>query len=330
MPSLVSPHDPLAARPPGRLPLPPSVDLRRISWPYAATVLAYHLLALLAFVPWFFSWTGVVLAIAGTYVFGVFGINIGYHRLLTHRGFASPKWFEHLLVILGVCCLQDSPARWVAAHRRHHRYSDEQQDPHSPLVGFFWAHLGWLLVTNPDLGRLGAYDSYAKDVIRDPFYKRLERFYLVFILLSWLVFFAGGFIGELLAGGTPAAALQTAASVVLWGVVVRIVWVWHATWSVNSLAHLHGYRNYATDEASRNNWLCAIVANGEGFHNNHHADQRSAKHGHRWWEVDVTYLFIRLFARLGLVRQIAMPRASLAAGRLAPIVTHTTDEQAEG
>jgi stearoyl-CoA desaturase (delta-9 desaturase) len=304
-----------------RLPLPSAVDSRRISWRYAGTLLAYHLIALLAFLPWFFSWTGVILAIGGIYVFGVLGMTIGYHRLLAHRGFACPKWVEHGLALLGACCLQDAPARWVAAHRRHHHHADEPDDPHSPLVSFFWGHVGWLLVANPDLDRIGAYGSYAKDIVRDPFYKALERGYFAIILLSWLIFFATGYAGELIAGGAPMAAARTGASILVWGVFVRTVAVWHITWTVNSLAHLWGYRNYATDEASRNNWFVAVITSGEGWHNNHHADPRSAKHGHRWWELDLSYLIVRLLGLLGLARQIAMPRPSLAAAPTAPIFT---------
>src|SRR6201993_4731686 len=126
-----------------RLPLPTAVDRRRIVWPYAITVGLYHLVALLALLPRCFSWTGVVLAFAGVYVFGTLGINLCYHRLLTHRGLGCPKWLEHALSVLGACCVQDTPARWVAIHRRHHHHADEQPDPHSPLVNFFWSHLGW-------------------------------------------------------------------------------------------------------------------------------------------------------------------------------------------
>ena len=123
------------ARPkPGELPLPARVPPIRVAWPYAIGVVVYHLVALLAFVPWYFSWTGVVLALFGLYVFGTLGINLCYHRLLTHRGLVTPKWLEHGLAILGVCCFQDTPARWVAVHRRHHQYADAQPDPHSPLV----------------------------------------------------------------------------------------------------------------------------------------------------------------------------------------------------
>src|SRR5260221_8568710 len=131
---------PAAAMRAGRLALPAAVDPRRVSWRYAGTLLAYHLVALLALFPWFFSWTGFWLAAIGTFVFGVFGITIGYHRLLAHRGIVCPKWFEHGLVFHGACCLQDSPARRVAGPPPHHHHADEPDDPHSPLVGFFWGH----------------------------------------------------------------------------------------------------------------------------------------------------------------------------------------------
>src|ERR1700683_5712628 len=123
-----------------RLPLPAAVNRRRIVWPYAIAVGLYHLVALLALLPWFFSWAGAALVILGFYVFGTLGINLCYHRLLTHRGFVLPKWLEHTFAVLGVCCLQDTPARWVAVHRLHHQNSDDQEDPHSPLVSFIWGH----------------------------------------------------------------------------------------------------------------------------------------------------------------------------------------------
>jgi len=149
---------------------PPSgVVPRQIDWIYAVPVVAYHVVALLALVPWFFSWTGVVLAVLGLYVFGTLGINLCYHRVLVHRGLVVPKWLEHTFAILGVCCVQDTPARWVAVHRRHHQHADEQDDPHSPLVNFFWGHMGWVLVENRDLRRLRIYEKYARDVLQDRF-----------------------------------------------------------------------------------------------------------------------------------------------------------------
>lgn len=291
------------------LPLPASVDTRQVVWPYAITVGLYHLVALLALFPWFFSWTGVVLALLGLYVFGTLGINLCYHRLLTHRGLVCPKWLEHLFAILGVCSIQDTPARWVAVHRRHHEHSDRQDDPHSPLVAFFWGHLGWMLVENRDLARLGIFDRYAKDILRDPFYRRMERtvLYPAILLGSWAVFFLGGLGFELAHSGSVSQAVQFGASLLIWGVFVRTVVVWHITWSVNSLAHLWGYRNYETSEQSRNNWFVALISNGEGWHNNHHADPRSARHGHRRWELDVVFATVWLLERVGLANDVRRP-----------------------
>jgi len=139
---------------------------------YAFTVA--HLIAGLAFFPWFFSWTGVVLCVAGMYIFGVLGINLCYHRLLTHRGFSCPLWCEHTLAILGVCSAQYSPPHWVALHRRHHQFADQEKDPHSPLAGFFWAHMGWLLVIE-DMETKSLIEQYAKDIVRNPLYAWIER-----------------------------------------------------------------------------------------------------------------------------------------------------------
>src|SRR5436305_13211561 len=152
-----------------------AVEPVRISWRHAIGIPLVHLLASLAFLPWFFSWTGVLLAFLGLYVFGTLGINLCYHRLLTHKGFTLPKWLEHTFAVLGVCCLQDTPARWVAVHRLHHQNSDEQEDPHSPLVSFFWGHFGWLMVTNQELQRLSMYERYSRDILRDRFYLNMER-----------------------------------------------------------------------------------------------------------------------------------------------------------
>jgi fatty-acid desaturase len=302
-----------------RLPLPEAVDRRRIVWSYAITVGIYHLLALLALLPWFFSWTGVILLVLGLYVFGTLGINLCYHRLLTHRGLVCPKWLEHAFAILAVCCMQDTPARWVAVHRRHHELSDRQDDPHSPLVAFLWGHVGWMLVENRDLARLGIYDRYAKDILRDPFYRKMERtpLYPTILLGSWAAFFLAGYIAALLSGATAADAARFGASLLIWGVFARTVIVWHITWSVNSLAHLWGYRSYETEEQSRNNWFVALISNGEGWHNNHHADSRSARHGHRWWELDVVYITICALETIGLARDVRRPeqRVPVAARR---------------
>lgn len=268
-----------------------------------------HLIAALAFFPWFFSWTGVVLLVAGIYVFGLLGINLCFHRLLTHRGFSCPLWFEHTIALLGVCAAQDSPPHWVAVHRRHHQFADEEKDPHSPLAGFFWGHMGWLLVKMEDMGRGPLIEQYAKDVVRDPLYAWIHRRsnWMRIVFVSWLVYFAVGFGAVILSGGTAHDAAQFGASLLVWGAVLRTVVVWHMTWSVNSVTHVWGYRNYATPDVSRNNLLVGLVVGGEGWHNNHHADSRSARHGHKWWEIDQTWLVIRLLMLLGLAWNVAVP-----------------------
>jgi len=292
-----------------RIPLPPSVSASRINWGPAIALGLFHVAATLAFWPYFFSWSGVIVALLGLYVFGTLGINLGYHRLLTHRGFVCPKWLEYSFALLGLCCIQHTPAYWVAIHRRHHQYADAQDDPHSPLAGFLWGHFGWVLAENDDLKDEIVTQRYAKDLMRDPFYSGLEDSAraVVIIVASWASFFVVGFAAELLMGGTIAEATQFGASIFVWGVFVRTVLVWHISWSVNSIAHLWGYRNYATGEGSRNNFFVGFISNGEGWHNNHHAHPNAAMHGHRWWEFDVTYRTIRILALLGLARDIVMP-----------------------
>ena len=275
-----------------------------------------HLLAALALLPWFFSWTGVLIAGLGMLVFGVLGVNVGFHRLLTHRSFSCPLWLERTLALLGTCSLQFSPAFWVAVHRRHHHYADEEMDPHSPLRSFFWSHFGWLmLVRRADMKPAVMIDRYSRDLMRDPLYVALERRknWIKLTLASWLLFFISGFVASLAGGGTVIQALLFGISVFLWGGPLRIVLVWHATWSVNSVTHLWGYRNYETSDGSRNNVFVAIVAAGEGWHNNHHADPSSARHGHKWWEFDFSWQVIRLLMLLGLASKVALPAPGLSA-----------------
>ena len=293
----------------------PATATRSINWPYAISFAVIHGLALLAFFPYFFSWTGVVLALLGCYLFGTLGINLCFHRLLTHQGFVTPKWLERSLATIGVCCLQDTAAGWVATHRLHHQYSDERPDPHSPLVNFFWGHMGWLLVENSQINTVNHYEKYARDVLRDPYYMALERNLLwVWVNLAhWAVFYLIGFVGYYLFSGIPsyAEASQFGLSLVVWGVFVRTVLVWHITWSVNSVTHMWGYRNYETDENSRNNVWVGLWSNGEGWHNNHHADQRSAKHGHKWWEIDVTWITVWALEKAGLATNVVRPSRRL-------------------
>ncbi len=285
-----------------------------VLWNYVFIIFLVHALGLLAIVPWFFSWSGVALWLIGQIVFGTLGITVGYHRLLTHRSFACGKWLEHAFATLGICCMQDTPARWVAFHRKHHQYSDEPQDPHSPLVDFFWSHVGWVVLEKPEHRQIGFYERYARDILQDSYYLSMERhvkgmwIYAVHAVLYYLAGLAIGWAWT----GNYLGGVQLGASWLVWGVLLRTVTVWHVTWSVNSLSHIWGYQNYDTGDDSKNNWLVGILAVGEGWHNNHHADQRSARHGHKWWEVDGTYGIIRALEFLGLVWDVVPPTGSTA------------------
>jgi len=287
----------------------------RIKWRYASPIILVHLIAALAFSPWFFSWAGLGAAAVGWYVFGTLGINIGYHRLLTHRSLSCPRWLERGLAILGVCCAEESPTVWVAWHRQHHAAADREQDPHSPLASFLWAHFGWLLLKSDNTEPGPLIPRYAKDLMSDRFYAWLEvsnRWFKI-AMLSWLVFFIAGFAGALAAGGTPMDGLQLGASLLVWGAALRTVLLWHVTWSVNSITHLWGYRNYDTRDNSRNNFVVGLLAHGEGWHNNHHADPRSARHGHSWHEPDLTWLTIRALMVLGLAHDVVLPSPRIRA-----------------
>jgi len=276
------------------------------TWLNVVGIGGVHLLSLLALLPAFFSWSGIVLMAAGLFVFGVLGTNVGLHRLLTHRSFQCSKRLEHLLALLGICCLQDTPAWWVATHRQHHQHSDQPADPHSPLAAFLWGHMGWLLLRERGVNRHDVYERYARDVLQDPFYMGMERNlrYAWIYVCHCVAFLLVGTAFACLSGSNSAESLRFGMSLMVWGAFVRTVIVWHVTWSVNSLTHLWGYQPHATGDNSRNNLLVGYLAAGEGWHNNHHANQGSARHGKQWWELDVTYATICLLRQVGLVWQV--------------------------
>jgi len=283
---------------------------------YVLGIGGVHLLALLVAVPWLFSWAGVAAFALGIVVFG-YGINLGYHRILTHRSLRVPRWLERALVLVALCGMQDGPVRWVTHHRMHHANSDGEADPHTPRAGGLWSHCLWLFRHNPAIEGATAYHRYARDILRDPFYRWLQKhppavygLYALHAVLFLAVAFAAGWA----AMGSAMAGLQLGLSVLVWGVFARTVAVWHITWSVNSLTHMTGYRNWDTPDDSRNNPLVALLAFGEGWHNNHHADQASACNWHRWWEVDLIWLTIRALEALGLATDVVRPRHLRRAG----------------
>lgn len=292
-----------------KIPRPEGVNSQsRILWEYLIPVIVFHLMIPLAFIPYFFSWWGLLFLPLGNYLFTSLGIGAGYHRLLTHRGFDCPKWLEYSLATLGVCSFQDSPGRWVLVHRVHHQHSDHQPDPHTPRVSAFWSHMGWMFIDNRDLSTAAAYDKYCRDLMRDPYYRWLQRginWVWVYIIHAAVLLLLGIGLAFLIAA--PENRYQFAVQFFFWTVIMRTIFTWHVTWGINSAAHIWGYQNYDTREDSRNNWLFALLTNGEGWHNNHHADPRSAQHGHRWWEVDVTYISLVALEKIGLVRNLVRP-----------------------
>ncbi len=280
----------------------PSVRRPKVIPWFLATLVVMHLLTPLAFLPYCFTWWGVGYLLIGNFIFGSIGINLAYHRMLTHSAVKMPKWLERMFILCGVCSLEGSPLWWVLNHRIHHQKSDEDGDPHSPKDHFYWGHMQWIYTQDPVRDRLSTYEKYVPDLMTDPFLRWLHRghkWVLVYFLHAFLIA-AIGFGAGFLFADTTEAAVQIGVKVFLWGVVVRTVYVWHITWFVNSAAHRWGYRNYQTPDRSTNNWWVAILTNGEGWHNNHHAAPRVCSQGHKWWEVDLTYTFVRMLQVVGL------------------------------
>ncbi len=311
-----------------RLPLPDEVVPGRVLWPYAISIGLFHIIAFAVVVPWLFTWTAAITMVVGIFFFGQ-GINLCYHRLLTHRSFVVPLWLERFFVIIALCCLQDTPGKWVAIHRYHHNHSDHQPDPHSPLVHFLWAHVGWLIIRNPGAHNIGVYRKFASDVLSDRFYLKLEKTLLwvwIYIAHAALFTLIGAGVGWFV-GGDLASAVRYGASMLVWGVILRTVLVWHITWSVNSITHLFGYQRYETGENSRNNWLVGLLAVGEGWHNNHHHDPASASNQHKWYEIDLTFYAIKGLEVVGLAKKVTKPRHVRQAERQAERATAAMDGQ---
>ena len=256
---------------------------KHLNWTAIISITLVHILSLLA--PFYFSWSGFFVFLFLYWLTGCIGITLCFHRLLTHRSFKTPLWLEYSMIVIGALALQGPPSQWVGDHRMHHKNSDHDQDPHTPNHGFNWAHIFWLFFENKS--NLFA----ARDLMKNPFHRFLNRWFWIFQLpLIGLLYYLGGF------------------SWVVWGVGVRTAFVYHITWFINSASHTWGYQTYRTDDRSTNLWWLALISVGEGWHNNHHACQTSAKHGFTWWEFDMTYWIIQLLALLGLAWDIRMPK----------------------
>lgn len=290
---------------PQRLERPKEIS-KQLIWSYLSVFIIFHALIPLAFLPYFFSWTGLILLPLGHMIFDWLGIGLCFHRTLTHRSVVMPKWLEYTFATFGVFTLMDTPARWVAIHRKHHQHSDDQPDPHSPLVSFWWGHVEWLYRENQGMSDVAFYHRYAPDLLRQRFYRTLERhdLWLWIYVAHAAVYFLAGLVGGWIWSGNYWGGLQFGLSLLLWGVVLRTLLSWHSTFAVNSMGHRWGYRNYETRDNSHNNWITAVLTGGDGWHNNHHAHPVAAAHGHRWWEFDATYIAIRVLEFVGLAKEI--------------------------
>lgn len=279
---------------------------------FLASIIVIHVLALTAVLPYVFVWWGIPLVLVGNFIFGSLGINLGYHRMLTHKAAAFPRMLERLWVLCGVCCLEGSPLWWACVHRIHHQHSDHSADPHTPKESFFWGHMQWIFIADPRQHSLTTYAKYIPDLVNDPFLRWLhKRHTWALVYLAHAVALAAiGFGVGWLVTDAPAAAVQFGTQFFVWSVLVRTVYVWHITWLVNSAAHRWGYRNYDTADRSRNNVIVALLTNGEGWHNNHHAAPRVCSQGHRWWEIDLTYTAVRALQLMGLAWDV-VPVASV-------------------
>jgi len=269
------------------------IEWKNLSWTIIIAIVLMHIAAVLAVLPMFFSWTGLIIFGVLAWLSGGIGIALGYHRLLTHRSFRTPKWFEYVLTIIGCLAWQGGPVNWVGTHRLHHTHSDHDLDPHSPTHGFTWAHIFWTL--HRKLAGINGKDA-AKDLQRDTGLKWIDRlFWVPQFVLTAILLFSGWLFGGWMLG----------LSWVIWGVALRTVVVFHITWFVNSAAHTWGYKNYSdTGDGSRNLWWVGLIGYGEGWHNNHHAHPRSARHGLRWFEFDLTWLTIKVLSWIGLAKDI--------------------------
>ena len=265
---------------------------RAMNWGTVIFLTIAHLAAVAAL--FFWSWPAVITAIVLYWVGGSLGIGMGWHRLLTHRGYKVPKLVEYFLVTCGTVSLEGGPIQWVVTHRIHHAHTDREGDPHTPRDGGWWAHIGWILSgINHSEATLA---RYAPDLIKDRYYRWLNRFYWVpQLILSLTLLVFGGW------------------AMLLWGVFLRLILALHSTWLVNSATHLWGRTRFQTGDDSRNSWWVALLTFGEGWHNNHHAHPTSARHGLRWYEFDLNWLGIRFLQLVGLAHSIKLVRFNRAA-----------------
>ncbi|MEM9066505.1 MAG: acyl-CoA desaturase [Planctomycetota bacterium] len=249
------------------------------------------------------SWP-ILMVFGIMYVLTAFGITVGYHRLFTHKSFKTNKPMQVVFAVLGSMSAQGPVINWVADHRRHHQHSDDEGDPHSPAThgGGLWgsikggwhAHMGWLFKSPPT-----DHERYVKDLNKDRLIVWMNRLFPVWVVLGMLI--------PAVLGGVLTLSWSGALLGFIWGGLVRVFFVHHVTWSVNSICHMWGTQPFESHDESRNNAIVGVLAMGEGWHNNHHAFPTSARHGLRWWEIDGSWMLIWAMSKVGLAWDIKRP-----------------------
>ncbi|GAC1617056.1 MAG: fatty acid desaturase [Candidatus Acidiferrum sp.] len=260
-----------------------------INWTTTLFMAAFHIGAIAAL--FFFTWKALAMAIFLWWVSGSLGIGMGYHRLLTHRGYKTPKWMEYFLTVCGTLALEGGPMAWVGTHRVHHQNTDKEGDPHSPNDGGLWAHMGWIMTGKAMHNSVNELLPYMPDLRKDKFHVWITKWHWVPLTILGIVLLA--------TGGLP---------FLLWGIFMRTTLGLHATWLVNSATHMWGSRRFLTSDTSTNNWWVALLTFGEGWHNNHHAVPQSARHGLRWYEVDMNWYGINALQTVGLAWDVKLTK----------------------
>ena len=258
---------------------------QKIQWHTIIGVTIFHAMAVAAFFT--FSWQNLAVAVVFWWLANSVGVGIGYHRLLTHRGFKTPKWVEYILTFCGTLALQSGAINWVTTHRKHHAFTETDQDPHSPAKGLYHAHMGWIFQGEGQSQSETSMMRYTPDMMRDPVQRFMNKYYWMSSILLGIGLYAfGGF------------------SMIFWAIGLRVVFGWQTTWLVNSVTHTWGTRRFESRDTSTNNGLVAALTFGEGWHNNHHTYPRSAKHGLTWKEIDLNWMQIWTLEKLGLATDV--------------------------
>ena len=266
----------------------------RVDWLRILPFIGLHL-ACLAVIWVGFSWVALAVCVA-SYLLRMFAITAFYHRYFSHRTFKTSRVMQFVFALIGASATQRGPLWWAAHHRHHHKAADTEHDPHAPLHGFLWSHMGWFLSRK----HFGTDLKQIPDLARYPELRWLDRYDLAIPVLYAAALFGLGVLLERFAPGLGTNGGQ----MLVWGYFISTVVLIHATLTINSLAHIWGKRRYNTRDDSRNNWFLALITLGEGWHNNHHHYPGSARQGFYWWEIDISYYVLRLMSWFGLVSDL--------------------------